>query len=145
MWPTGCSAPGAACVSAGCIGVLMTPGETAFTANAAFGVLDRQRLGGGVEAALGQRRRHGRYAIDGVIDQAGGDLHDVAAAMLFLFRNRQLGEAEEAGEVDAQRAGEIDQVAEEVRNGELEVVLAGSEPPAGLRKSPGPDPGLCIS
>jgi len=45
--------------------------------------------------------------MDGVIDQAGGDLHDVAAALLLHFRNRQLGNAEESGEVDAERAGEI--------------------------------------
>ena len=31
MWPTGCRAPSAAWVPGGCIGVLMTPGETAFT------------------------------------------------------------------------------------------------------------------
>jgi hypothetical protein len=85
----------------------MTPGANRVHADAALGVFDRERLGGGVEAALGQRRQHGRHAIDGVIDQAGGDLHDVAAALLLHFRNRQLGDAEEAGEVDAERAGEI--------------------------------------
>ena len=42
-----------------------------------------------------------------MVDQAGGDLHDVAAALFLHFRNRQLGDAEEAGKVDPERAGEI--------------------------------------
>jgi hypothetical protein len=44
MWPTGCSAPSAACVSTGMHRRLDDAGRDRVHADAALGVLDRQRL-----------------------------------------------------------------------------------------------------
>ena len=76
-------------------------------ANAAGGVLDRQRLGSGLHAALGQRRQHRRNVGVGVVDQAGGDVDDVAAALSEHVRDGQLGHAEEPGQVHSDRGGEL--------------------------------------
>src|SRR5579859_3565404 len=48
-------------------------------ANAAFRIFDGQRLRCGVQAALGHRGQNGWYSRIGMIDEAGRDLHDVAA------------------------------------------------------------------
>ena len=76
-------------------------------ADATGGVLDRQRLGGGLNAALGQRRQHRRDVGVGVVDEAGGDVDDVAAALREHLRNGQLGHAEEPGHVHSDRGGEL--------------------------------------
>ena len=55
-------------------------------ANPAAGVLDRERLGYRVQPALRQRRQRRRHLRVGVVDQAGGDVHDVAAAALRQHR-----------------------------------------------------------
>ena len=79
----------------------MMPGETAFTRMPRLRVFDRKRLGRGVQAALGQRRQHRRHARIGVVDQAGRDLHDVAAALLLHLGDGELRDVEEARDVDA--------------------------------------------
>ena len=38
-----------------------------------------------------------------VINQAGGDLHNVTAALLFHLGDGELGDAEEASDIDAQQ------------------------------------------
>ncbi len=76
-------------------------------ADAARGVLDGQRPGGGLEAALGQRGQHGRDARVGVVDQAGGDVDDVAAALGEHVLDGELGDVEEAVEVHRGHGGVV--------------------------------------
>ena len=69
-------------------------------AHAARRVLDRQRPGHGDEPALGERRERGGSRGVGVVDEARGDVDDVAAALGDHLRDRALGDVEEPGEVD---------------------------------------------
>ena len=66
-------------------------------ADAAGGVLDRQRLGGRLQAALGQRgQRRGNLGV-GVVDQAGGDVARCGRRRwASICAMAQLGDAEEA-------------------------------------------------
>jgi len=68
----------------------------------ALRILDRERFGRAVQTALRQRRKHGRYAGDRVVDQARRDLHDMAAALLLHLGDGELRNMKEAGDVDAQ-------------------------------------------
>src|SRR5262249_1501429 len=51
-------------------------------AHALLGVFDGERLRRRVQPALGQRGQHRRHTLDGVINEARGDLHDMAATLL---------------------------------------------------------------
>ncbi|MNI32307.1 hypothetical protein D3C73_862160 [compost metagenome] len=75
--------------------------------DAALGVFDRQGFGRGVQAAFGQRSQHRWHAVDGVVDQAGGDVHHVAAAVFFHFGDGQLSDVEEAVQVHRQHVGVV--------------------------------------
>src|SRR5260221_11397228 len=46
-------------------------------------ILDRERFGRSIQAALRQRSEHRRNAGDRVVDQARRDLHDMTAALFF--------------------------------------------------------------
>jgi len=76
-------------------------------ANTALGVLDGERLGRRVEAALRQRREDGGNARHRVVDETRGDLDDMAAALLFHLGDGELRDVEESGEVDAQDGGVV--------------------------------------
>ena len=69
--------------------------------DAALRILDCQRFGRGVQAALCQGCKHGRRAGDRVVDQACRDLHHMAAALLLHLGNGELGDVKETGDVDA--------------------------------------------
>ena len=58
--------------------------------DAALCVLDRQRLGRGTQASLGQRGEYGRHIGVRVSDQARRDLHDVATLPLLHLRDGEL-------------------------------------------------------
>src|SRR3981081_3964780 len=79
MRPIGCSVPRPSYVSGACIGVLITPSETAFHADAGGGVLGCQRLGPRRQPALGERRQGRRDFDVGVLDQRGCDVDHMAA------------------------------------------------------------------
>ncbi len=73
-------------------------------AHAASCVLDGQRPGNRVEAALGQRRERGRDSGVGVVDEAGGDVDHVSAAGAVVAQHGRDGlprDAEESAQVDA--------------------------------------------
>ena len=63
-------------------------------------VFDCERTGDGVQPALGQRGERRRPGAVGVIDEAGADVDDVAAALGDHLPDRALGDVEEPGEVD---------------------------------------------
>ena len=68
-------------------------------ADASLRIFDGQRLRGRVQAALGQRGQHRRYAVDSVVDEARRNADHVAAAILFHLGNGELRDEKEAVEV----------------------------------------------
>src|SRR3954468_7396203 len=82
-------------------------GRDGVDADATGGVLDGEGLGGGLHTALGQRGQHGRDPGVRVVDQAGGDVDDVAAALGEQVRDGPLGEVEDAGDVDTRHGGVV--------------------------------------
>lgn len=70
--------------------------------DSALGVFDGQGFGGGVEAALGQGSEDRGHTVYRVVGQAGGDVDHVALALFFHLGDGQLGDVEEAVEVDRQ-------------------------------------------
>jgi hypothetical protein len=105
--PSGCSLPSCACVSTGCIGVLMTPGATAFTLMPTFAYSIASDLVAALKPPLRQRGEHGRHVGVRVFDQARRDLHDVAAMPLFHLRDSELRDVKEPHKVDTQHSGVI--------------------------------------
>ena len=107
MWPTGCSAPSCACVSIACIGVLMTPGATAFARIPRFAYSIASDLVAALRPPLvSEASTDGTPAIR-MIDEARRDLHDMAASPFLHLGDGELGDAEEAGDVDAEDRGEV--------------------------------------
>lgn len=75
--------------------------------NAAVRIFDGERSGNGAQAAFrqcGERRRQSRIRMG---DQAGRDLHDMAAAAFLHLGDGELRDSEKSGDVDAQHRGEI--------------------------------------
>ncbi|GAA4660510.1 hypothetical protein GCM10023214_60580 [Amycolatopsis dongchuanensis] len=77
------------------------PGGHRVDAHTAVGVLDGQRLGRRLQTALGEGSQGGRDGGQGVVDQAGGQVHDVATSVVQQMRDRAPREAEEPLEVHA--------------------------------------------
>jgi len=75
--------------------------------NAAFGVFNRQGFGRGIQPAFGEAGEYRRHAVDGVIDQAGGHIDDVAGAVFFHLGDGQLSDVEKAVEVHCQHVGVV--------------------------------------
>src|SRR6266513_2171031 len=73
----------------------------------AGGVLDRQRAGYGHQSAFSQGGKRGWSVAVGVVDEARGDIHDMAAALVDHPRDRQLGDVKEPGQIYARDRGEV--------------------------------------
>ena len=71
-------------------------------ANTALGVLDGKRLGRRVESALRQRGKDRGYGGHRMVDEARGNLNDMAATLLLHLGDGELRGVEEPGGVDAQ-------------------------------------------
>ena len=79
----------------------MTPSATALTRTPRARVLDGEGPGHGRQPALGEHRQRGGAPAVGVIDEAGGDVDDMAASLAGHVPNDGLGDVEEAGQVHA--------------------------------------------
>src|SRR3984885_10802340 len=99
--PSGCSLASCACVSAGCIGVLMTPGATAFTLIPSLAYSIASDLVAALKPPfVSDASTDGTWEFR-VFDQARRDLHDVAAMPLLHLGDGELCDVKEAREVDA--------------------------------------------
>jgi hypothetical protein len=76
-------------------------------ANAALCVLNSKRSGRRGETTLGQGRQHRGHIRIRVVDEAGGDLDNVAAALLLHLGDGELGGVEEAREIDPKDIGVV--------------------------------------
>ena len=71
----------------------------------ARGVLDGERARDRVQSSLCQRRQSSRRRAPRVVDEAGADVDDVAAALDEHLSDRTLSDVEEPGEVDRRDRG----------------------------------------
>ena len=76
-------------------------------ADAATSVFDGERLGRRVESPFRERRKHGGHGGHCVIDEASGDLDDVAAAPLLHLGHGELRDMEKPSGIDAQDSREV--------------------------------------
>ena len=98
--PTGCRAARNSCVSAGCIGVRMMPGATALTRMPRAAYSMASDLVTAFRPPLVSDASADGTLLIGVVDQAGGDVDDVPAALRQHRRDGALGELEEPAQVD---------------------------------------------
>jgi len=82
-------------------GGLDDAGSDRIDANASFREFDGERLGNRIQATLCYGGESSRYAATRLIDQARGDVHDVAGTLLQHLGGSALGHVKEAGDVDA--------------------------------------------
>ena len=68
--------------------------------NAVFGVFDGERACNSIQASLGECGEAPTSDSDWLLDHGSGDLHDVTAFLCLHVRDRQLGDMEEAIQID---------------------------------------------
>jgi len=100
--PIGCSEARNGWASSGCIGVLMIPGETAFTRTPFLAYSIASDFVAAFKAPLVKRCKHSRHAGHRLVDQAGRDSHDMTASLLVHDLYRTLGHVKEARDIGRQ-------------------------------------------
>jgi hypothetical protein len=100
-------------------------------AHASWCVFGGQRAGHGGESALCLERQRGRRAAVGVVDEAGGDVDYVAAALSDHLLDGQLRDVEEARQVHGGDCGIVAQgvIRERLADEDPRVVVQLVDPP----------------